>query len=262
MRRILCATAVLSFLALSQGPAAAEGFLSGWYVKLGAAGIWAPEFEGSRNKTFRVSPLVSIGRAGKEARFSSRNDSPSLALIETSAFRAGVAGRLVWKRDGETSKDLEGLDPVKYGVELGGFADFYPTDWLRLRGELRHGIRSHSGLVADLSADAFVDVTPVVRLSAGPRATYATRGYSQAYYGVDATESARSGLSRYDPDGGWQSMGVGTALTWQMSDNLAASAFAEYKRLMGPAADSSLVRERGTRNQTLIGISATYKFGG
>ncbi|MNL83906.1 MltA-interacting protein MipA [compost metagenome] len=55
-------------------------------------------------------------------------------------------------------------------------------------------------------------------------------------------------------------MGVGTALTWQATENLSASAFAEYSRLTGPAADSSLVRERGSRNQLMFGVSASYKF--
>jgi outer membrane scaffolding protein for murein synthesis (MipA/OmpV family) len=29
---------------------------------------------------------------------------------------------------------------------------------------------------------------------------------------------------------------------------------------MGPAADSSIVRERGSRNQFTMGVSATYRF--
>lgn len=29
---------------------------------------------------------------------------------------------------------------------------------------------------------------------------------------------------------------------------------------MGAAADSSLVRERGSRNQLLVGVTATYRF--
>lgn len=244
-------------LCLAATPALADG----WYVRLGAAGIIAPEWEGSRSAKFGVSPIISIGRSGKEARFSSRNDSPSLALLETDMFRAGITGRLIWKRDAGTSQDLAGLSKVDYGLELGGFGEIYPTDWIRIRGELRQGIRSHDGLVGDLSADAFTDLGGGLRLSAGPRASYASSGYYKAYYGVDAAESAASGLSQYNPGGGWKSMGVGTALTWQATDRLSASAFAEYTRLTGPAADSSLVRERGTRNQYLIGVSASYKFG-
>lgn len=67
---------------------------------------------------------------------------------------------------------------------------------------MRHGIRSHEGVVADLSADAFYDVTPEVRVSGGPRASFASKRYFDAYYGVTAAEAAASGLGAYDPGGG------------------------------------------------------------
>ena len=73
-------------------------------------------------------------------------------------------------------------------------------------------------------------------------------------------EATASGLSNYTPHGGVGSAGVGAAITWQATEKLETSAYAEYKRLLGPAADSSLVRERGSRNQVLVGLSATYRF--
>jgi len=239
----------------------AQHFWSGdWYLKVGATGFLGAKYDGSSKRLFQAAPLISLGRAGSTVRFSSRNDNPAFAFVDTGAFRAGLSGKLIFTRDQDTSDDLKGLDPVRFGGELGAFAEVYPTDWLRLRGELRHGIRSHDGLVGDLAADAFVDVSDNVRISGGPRLAAATSDYFDAYYGVDAGEAATSGLSQYKPSGGLQSVGFGTAITWQATEKIEASAFAEYKRLMGPAADSSLVRERGTRNQVLVGLSATYRF--
>lgn len=241
---------------------AGDHFWSGdWNLTLGGAGISAPSYEGADDRKLSFQPIISLGRQGAGPRFSSRNDSASIGLLETDAVRAGVAGRLIMKRDEDTSKDLEGLSEVKMGGELGGFVDVYPTDFLRLRGEARQGIRSHDGVVADVSADAFTDIAPDIQLSGGPRARYATSGYSKAYYGVNAAESAASGYSEYDPDGGWQSVGAGAALTWSATDRLSTSAFAEYKRLVGPAGESSLVQEGGSKNQVLVGVSASYKFG-
>ncbi|TIM51960.1 MAG: MipA/OmpV family protein, partial [Mesorhizobium sp.] len=45
-----------------------------------------------------------------------------------------------------------------------------------------------------------------------------------------------------------------------VTEPMTASLFAEYSRLMGPAADSSLVEERGSRDQFTIGVSTTYRF--
>jgi outer membrane scaffolding protein for murein synthesis (MipA/OmpV family) len=232
-----------------------------WYVKAGAAGFVAPRYEGSKSYMLTGQPIFSIGKAGEVVRFTSRNDNASVSLYENTFVRVGAVGKIILPRDGDTSSDLKGMENIKFGGELGGFVESYPTDWLRLRAEVRQGIRSHSGIVADLAADAFMDVTPTIRVSGGPRLSLASTGYMDAYYGVDAEQSKKSGLKQFDPEGGLKSAGVGGAVTWQTTDKIETSAFSEYKRLLGDAADSSLVRERGSANQYVLGLSATYKFG-
>lgn len=232
-----------------------------WYVSLGAAGFIAPKFEGAGKRKLQFAPLISVGKVGPAVRFSSRNDNPSFALVDYGAVRAGIAGKLITKRDEDTDAALVGLAPVRWGAELGGFVEVYPSDWIRARAELRQGIRSHKGVVADVAVDAFTDLAPGLRLSGGPRAAFASSRFYDAYYGVNAEQSAKSGLSEYSPGDGLHSVGAGAALTWQATDAIATSSYVEYRHLSGPAADSSLVRERGSRNQLLVGISATYKFG-
>ena len=222
----------------------------------------APDFEGAKDLMFSVSPIISLGKAGPEARFTSRNDGISFSLYDNGAVRAGaerqdhLRARLATMRT-----ELEGLDPVRFGAEIGGFAEIYPTDWLRVRGEVRQGIRSHDGVVADVRADAFQDVTPSVRVSGGPRISFASADYFESYYGVNAQESAASGLSEYQPDGGGiKSIGVGGAYDWKATEKFTTSVFSEYSRLLGSAADSSLVEERGSPNQFTFGVSAAYRF--
>ena len=247
---------------LSAGSAVAqEAWWSGdWYLKVGAAGFVAPRYQGDDSYILQGKPMISLGKGDETTRFTSRNDNPSFSLYDNEMIRAGLTGKLVMPRDKDTSSDLKGLEAVKLGVELGGFAEVYPTDWARLRAEVRRGIRSHDGVVVDVAADAFADITPTVRLSAGPRVSFATEDYMETYYGVSAKESARSGLKKYNPDGGVQSAGLGAAINWAATDKIDTSLFAEYSRLLGPVADSSLVTQRGSKNQFLIGLSATYRF--
>ncbi|AZO15235.1 MipA/OmpV family protein [Mesorhizobium sp. M2A.F.Ca.ET.043.05.1.1] len=239
---------------------AGEGsWISGdWYLTLGATGLVAPNFEGGKKYMFSAQPIISLGKVGPQARFTSRNDNISLALIDDGSVRAGLTGKFIFSRDSED--ELKGLDPVRFGGEVGGFFEFYPLDWVRARAELRHGIRSHNGFVADIAADAFYDITPTVRISGGPRVSFASSNYFDAYYGVNAKEAAASGLSEYHPGGGVKSAGLGGAITWKVTEPMTASVFTEYSRLMGPAADSSLVKERGDRNQWTFGVSTTYRF--
>lgn len=251
----------LSLLFAVSTAQAGEGWFSGdWYLTVGASGFIAPEYEGAKKYLLGVSPIVSLGRAGTETRFSSRNDNISFAFVDTGAVRAGATGKIVFGREADETDDLAGLEPVRWGAEVGGFVEVYPTDWLRVRGELRHGIRAHDAFVGDIAVDAFADVTPTVRVSGGPRLSLATSDYFETYYGVDAAESAASGLSPYDPGGGLESIGVGGAVTWKTTDKVTTSLFGEYARLKGPAAASSLVKQRGSPNQFLLGVSATYRF--
>jgi outer membrane scaffolding protein for murein synthesis (MipA/OmpV family) len=53
---------------------------------------------------------------------------------------------------------------------------------------------------------------------------------------------------------------VGGAVTWKTTEKITTSAFVEYSRLLGPAADSSIVRQGGSADQVLVGASATYRF--
>lgn len=253
---------VLSGLPAAAGEGGPFQFLSGqWQVSIGAAPYLAPRFEGSDSYILRVQPLVSVGKAdGPRAPFSSRNDNISFALFTNDRFRAGAVGKLIFERDDDDAPELKGLDPIRFGGELGGFAEVYPTDWLRLRAEVRQGIRAHEGVVADVAADAYYDVTPAVRVSAGPRLSLASADYFDTWYGVTEAESEASGLSEYDPGGGFRALGLGGAVTWQATDRITASLFGEYARLVGPAADSSIVEERGSPNQFMVGVSTTYRF--
>lgn len=236
-------------------------FISGsWYLKLGGAILHAPKFEGASGRVLSFQPLVSLGKHGNAARFTSRNDNISLALLDDGGLRAGLAGKFIWSRDSSTDDRLRGLSPVKLGGEAGVFAEMYPTEFARVRAEVRHGLRSHDGVVIDVAADAFFDVTEDVRVSGGPRATWASKRYHNAYYGVDASEAALSGLGEYSPGSGFKSVGLGGAITWKATDALETSVFAEYSRLVGPAGNSTLVKERGSKNQFTLGASAIYRF--
>lgn len=272
LRTCLKAAAAAGVLAALATPALAQsssftptGFwdnyiAGGWSLELGATAAAGPKYEGAKAFSFLPSPIISLGRQGKGTAFSSRNDNPGLGLLDNGFLRIGPVGKLLFKQDGSTDDDLKGLKPVRFGGELGIFADIYPVEWLRLRAELRHGIRSHHGLVADFAADAFYDIAPAWRISGGPRLSLATRSYFDAYYGVNLQESLASGLSPYSPGSGLKSVGVGGALTWKTTDKITTSAFAEYSRLTGPASKSSLVKERGSPNQLMIGVSASYRF--
>jgi MipA family protein len=97
-------------------------------------------------------------------------------------------------------------------------------------------------------------------LSGGPRMTLADSNATSPYFSIDAVQSAASGLPAYDANGGLRSIGAGMQVRYQWNKQWATRAYAEYDRLMGDAAASPLVVERGSPDQIRFGFGATYSF--
>ncbi|MCU0820512.1 MAG: MipA/OmpV family protein [Beijerinckiaceae bacterium] len=229
-----------------------------WNVTVGLGIGAAPSFLGSKNYSAAIRPVFSIGRGLGSRWLSVADDNIGFGLIEGENWRAGVAGKLLWERRESSDSALRGLGNVRFGGELGGFAEFYPLPWLRARGELRHGIIAHQALMADLKLDAFTKLADRWTISAGPRLAIAGRDFTQTYLGVDAGQSVRSGLPQFKAGAGILSYGAAAQVSYQWTPRLETSAFIQANRLAGDAAKSPLVKQRGTANQFTIGSTLRW----
>lgn len=254
-------------MAWSNPAYAAEANDRQWTLTLGGYAMYQPEWMGADDYEFGFKPIISISRADRLSRFRSFNDNPSLALFDTGVFEAGIVGKLDWKRDSSSAFALRGLSDIDYAFEVGGYAQWFPVDWLRLRGELRYGFGGFDGVVGDIALDAIYFSEPLggITISAGPRMTLASSGYVDTYYGITPAESAfaqalGNPLTPYEAGGGIYSVGFGGQILKRFTENITGSVFAEYKYLMDDAADSPLVVQHGDRNQFQAGVSLSYTF--
>jgi outer membrane protein len=232
-----------------------------WTVTLGAEGKALPAFEGSSRYIFNPLPLFSLRRAGKAARFRTPRDGASISAVDVGGFHFGPVGRFRnARKESDDYEALRGLGDVDWTLELGVFAEYWPGDWLRTRVEVRRGFGGHEGFVADLSADLVVPLWESVTLSGGPRMTLSDAKATQPYFGIDTVQSAASGLPVFDAKGGFHSIGAGVQARYQWNPQWAVRAYVEYDRLMGDAAASPLVTERGSANQVTFGLGVTYSF--
>ena len=231
-----------------------------WTVMDGIGGEYTPDFVGSTNGKAVPVPIFSIRRAGSADQFRGPRDSASIALLDVGNFRAGPAFKYVSSRKSDKYAELTGLGDVKAAYELGGFVEYYPVDWLRLRSELRQGMGGHTGTVADVSADVIVPLIQRLTVSAGPRFTWKSTRATAPYFGVDAVQAAASGLPTYDAKGGAHSVGFGSQISYRINPQWEVHAYVEYEKLLGDAADSPLVKLRGSSNQTTVGLGASYSF--
>lgn len=232
-----------------------------WYVTIGASGVLQPTYPGGDEYTVRPGLIFSLSKESGLNTFTSVDDSPSFALINAGPFRAGPAGRLDWGRDEGDSDRLRGLGDVGFSAEVGGFAEWYPLDWLRLRGELRYGFGGYEALMGDLAADAIFSNGPW-RFAVGPRLSYAGGGYMEAYFGVTPQQAAMAGLLLnplpvFNASGGFDSAGVLAQVTYAFGNGFTAGAFASYKYLLGDAGSSPVTADA---NQYTAGLSLSYSF--
>ncbi|CAM5215104.1 hypothetical protein ARD30_18205 [Bosea thiooxidans] len=230
-----------------------------WYLTLGGGLRYQPDYAGSDDYVFRARPIISLSKGLKSTWWSAEDDAMlSIGFFSGKGWRIGFSGDLLWKRDAKVNHALVAVPSTKYGAEAGGFVEFYPTSWLRARADLRRGIVAHDGVVADLKLDAFSNFGPWT-LGVGPRMRIASADYVRTYFGTGGAMPGTGGmLQRFNA--GVHSIGALAQVTYHWSDQLKTTAYVEYKRLVGDATRSPIVRPFGSRDSITVGVSASYAF--
>lgn len=241
-------------------PAPARTPSPDWTVTLGVEARVLPTYEGSATSMLLPFPLFDVRRAGTPVGFRSPRDGFSLGLLDSSRFQIGPTAKVQLPRPEGSSTNLRGLGDIGWAVEAGAFVEYWPSDWLRTRVELRQGFGGHHGLVSDVSADLVVPVTKQLTLSGGPRVTLSTAAAASPYFSVTPAQSAASGLPVYTAGGGLRSFGAGFQARYEWSPQWASHVFVEYERLAGDAANAPLVLRSGSRDQIQVGIGLSYSF--
>jgi len=81
----------------------------------------------------------------------------------------------------------------------------------------------------------------------------------ETYFGISPAQSARSGYDVYEADGGFKDVGVTLGLDYMFTERIGIGGRAQYKRLLGDAADSPIVDNEGSADQFLSTLFLTYR---
>lgn len=231
-----------------------------WIVTLTGTIQAGPRYPGSDRFSLSGYPSLSYRRAGEPARFSAPDDGLSIALVDTGWFRAGPVARFQGGRYRDADPDLFGLRKVRWAVEPGAFVEFWPTQWVRARFEIRHGVHGHDGFVANAGIDVVHPIGPLT-LSVGPRLALGDDAFTGTYFGVTPFEAALNPFVHpYRARGGLTSVGLLGAATYVWSPQWATTLYAGYDRLVGDAGDSPITRRIGSPNQFTVGARLSYSF--
>ncbi len=226
-----------------------------WSVRLGAIGMYKPEYEGSDDYDFQGFPMIDITWRdtfflnpikGVGAYFWNRND-----------VKLGAAVGYSFGRDEDDSSDLDGLGDIDGGATANVLFEWAIEDFsLSARYEQQFtghdtGFQVHAGLGYSLQLGKKTMLKPSVKT------TYSSSEYMEEYFSISAGQSTQSGLPVYEADAGFKSLGLQLLALYRLGGHWGLQAMAGYKRLVGDAADSPVVKDE---NQYLLGVGLSYSF--
>jgi outer membrane scaffolding protein for murein synthesis (MipA/OmpV family) len=93
----------------------------------------------------------------------------------------------------------------------------------------------------------------------GVSAAYADKDYNQTYFGITPRQSASSQYGVYDAGAGFKSVGTNASLNYVLNKGTSIGTFMAYTRLVGPAADSPIVKQ-GSPDQFSFGSIMLWHF--
>lgn len=234
-----------------------------WDIRIGAGALYQPEYEGSDEYEVSPAPLLMINY--RDLVFLRGTTLGANAFTwqgprESDKLQVGPLVRYQFGRDEDDSDDLRGMGDIDDSVELGGFITYSIGAWSTGLTLFQDISDSHDGFTAKFNVGHRHSFSPKLRLRSELYTTWADENYTQTYFGVTAVQAARSGMRRYQAEGGIKDVGLTLDLDYSLTQNWGLTGRLGFKRMLGDAADSPLVEDRGSANQLTTGLFLSYRF--
>lgn len=226
-----------------------------WSVRVGAMGMYKPEYEGSEDYEFRGYPMIDVN--WRDRVFFNPRKGLGVYLWNRDDLKLGASIGYAFGRDEDDSSDLAGLGDIDSGASANLLFGWGVDDFsLDARFEQQFsgedtGFQVHMGLGYNVRLGEKIMLKPSLKT------TYASSDYMEEYFSISQSQSSRSGLSVYDAGSGFKSVGLNILSIYRINRHWAGQALANYDRLVGDTADSPVVKNE---NQYLLGLGLSYMF--
>jgi outer membrane protein len=224
-----------------------------WNAALGLLGAIRPQYPGAPHRVFKATPAFYL-RYGRYTVTNASSLAPrrtedvsrglGVELIESDTLRASLSLRYDSGRSEHSSPAYQGLGRIPHTVRARA-----AVSW-QLAGPWRLGaswspdaLGRGNGSVGDVSLGWDRRLSEHTTLSASSALSFGDRRYMQAYYGIDAAQSARSSYTPYRATPGARDIGVGVNLRREFGKDWTAQVGAGASKLLGSAANSPITRQ-------------------
>jgi outer membrane protein len=254
--------ALAGLLALATPPAAAD---DRFVISLGLGAGIAPEYEGARR--YEPVPLWNVGVSNLYhpatyarvvgTRFESN-------LLPSDHWRLGIVGQYLRDYqhvdDDAVSRLTRPENALLMGVVLGYDLAPRPREHYVLEVEAAYDALHGNGGLITPRLRAELPLAERLTLGGTLSASWASRDFMQNRFGVSAADAARTGLRPFAADSGFKDVAFSTSLAYTFAPRWSVSAIGSVRRLLGDAADSPIVADRGNRTNAFGGAIVTFRF--
>ena len=153
---------------------------------------------------------------------------------------------------------LQGLGDVNRTASA-GVALAYTQSWYVLGASVLSDILNRGqGTLVSFNALGRYRASDRLTLFGGPGLTWADGRYTQTFFGVNAGQSAASGLPEFETHPGFNSARLGLGMGYRIGERWSAHGFASLSTLLGDAVNSPITE---SRSQYFLGAAVFYRFG-
>ncbi len=269
MTRLTSFLAAVALPSLISGAAAAEDAEGGGRdevkVSLGAGVGFGPDYEGSDD--YRVVPLWNL-RVGNlyhpDAYVQLSGTHLTTNFLPDDRFKLGLAADYDSDYDHVEDDRVEELERPEDALHVGLVAGYDFSDRPRttyaLELEVTYDVLHGNGALVTPKARVDLPLMEGLSLGGAVSVSWASEDYMSNRFGISAGDAARSGLSAFDADSGVKDVTVSASLNYAFDKHWGASLRGGYRQMLGDAADSPIVEDRGDDSNFLVGALIGYRF--
>ena len=181
-------------------------------------------------------------------------------LIPSDFWRLGPVYNYRPERDNVENNRVDRMKDISDANELGIFGGIEWQGWYVFLEWLADTGDAYDGSYGTLKGGYNWMVNKEWMLTFGAFTTYASDDYMETYFGVSSGDAARSGLDRYNADGGMKDIGLDFGANWRLAQNWDLRGLLQIKQLVGDADDDSPVVDEGSETQLFTAVMVLFKF--
>jgi MipA family protein len=258
-----------TILTVAAGPAVAADDGDSWWADLdfalsAGAGV-GPDYEGSDD--YEPAPLPGLRVANlyhPNTHVSIRGLKFESNFLPSDHFQLGIVADYLSDYDGVDDDAVNDLERPAAAVHVGPVAGFEFTDERRIRYGIEiaatYDVLHGNGFLVTPRTSIRVPLAKNVFLNGSVEASWASDDYMSNRFAISAADAARSGLRLYDADAGFKDVEFGVGATYAFTKHWSVSMSGRYERLLGDAADSPIVDDRGSQDAFRFGALVNYRF--